>query len=135
MDYDKLKKEELIEILQKKDQELYIFREGTKEKDKIIASRDTTIKSLEQAIKHVEENIETVIKQKVDEVHLSYSKVITEAKMVYNENQRVNRGLVTFSGAMEKLIELKNKQNEVIDTFVESIQNEYLIKEEEVNNG
>ena len=135
MDYDKLKKEELIEILQKKDQELYIFREGTKEKDKIIASRDTTIKSLEQTIKHFEENIETVIKQKVDEVHLSYSKAITEAKMVYNENQRVNRGLITFSGAMEKLIELKNKQNEVIDTFVESIQNEYLIKEEEVNNG
>lgn len=135
MDYDKLKKEELIELLQKKDQEIYIFREGTKEKDKIITSKDTTIKSLEQTIKQFEENIEAVIKQKVDEVHLSYSKVIAEAKMVYNENQRVNRGLVTFSGAMEKLIELKNKQNEVINTFFESLQNEYFIKEEEVSNG
>jgi uncharacterized protein (DUF3084 family) len=131
MNYENLTKAKLIEELNKRDAELQINYAGINEKDKIIRSKESAYKTLEERIVGMESDVQRIVTEAVNNVHRQYEQIVKDAQTVHKENENVNRGLLSFNTVIENLLILKEHQNNIVTTVVKELQNQFLIIEKE----
>ena len=123
---EKLTKDELLNLLKSKVDELTTAYKGIREKDEKIATLQTRLNDLEAAHKVDLERLE-------QNLHNSYQKLVKEAeavsasyKTIHGENQRLSTVVITYDELVEEFEKLNAAKDRTLQKVTSMLRNTFI---------